>query len=61
MNKTLMDKARSIPSDVGLSQDYWEKVVDIACHVVNRSSTSNLVDQTPNEDWDGKTTSHSCL
>ena len=54
MNKTLMDKARSMLSDAYLSHDYWEVAVDIACYVVNKSLTLALVDKTPYEAWDGK-------
>ena len=57
MNRTLMEKVRSMLSDVGLSQDYWEEEVDTSCYVVNRSSTSTLVNKTPYEAWDGKMTS----
>ena len=49
MNRTLMEKARSMLSDAGLSQDYWVEVVNTTCYVVNRSSTSTLVDKTLDE------------
>ena len=54
INRTLMEKARSMLSDVGLLQDYWEEVVDTACYVVKMSSMSALVDKTPYDAWDGK-------
>ena len=57
MNITLMEKAIIMLSDAGLSQDYWVEAVDIACYVVNRLSTSSLVDKTPYEAWVGKRTS----
>lgn len=57
MNKTLMEKAIIMLSDAGLSQDYWVEVVNIACYVVNRLSTSSLVDKMPYEAWAGKRTS----
>ena len=41
-------------NDAGLSQDYWVEAVDTTCYLVNRSSTSTLVDNTPYEAWDGK-------
>ena len=44
-------------NDVGLSQDYQEKVIDTTCYVVNKSSKSALVDKTPYEAWVGKSTS----
>ena len=36
-------------SDASLSQDYWAKVVDTSCYLVNKLSTSVLVDKTPDE------------
>ena len=54
MNKKLMEKSRSMFNDEDLSQDYGKEVVDIAFYLVNRSSTSYLVDKTPYEAWDGK-------
>eukprot|EP00253_Pinus_taeda_P009575 PITA_09575 len=41
-------------SGVGLGQEFWEKVVDIACYLVNRSPSSALEDKTPQEVWSGK-------
>ena len=49
-----MEKARSMLDDANLSQDYWAEAVNIACYVLNRSLTLNLVDKTPYEAWDGK-------
>ena len=54
MNETLMEKSKSMLSEAYLGQDYWVEAVDIACYVVNRSSTSDLVNKTPYEAWDGK-------
>ena len=48
-------------SDAGLSQDYWAELVDTTCYILNRSSTSVLVDNIPYEAWDGKNTSLSHL
>ena len=54
MNKTPMEKVRSMLNDAGLSQDYWVEVVDTTCYVVNKSSMSTLVNKTPYEDWASK-------
>ena len=51
MNMTLMEKARSMLSGVGLGQVFWAEVVDIACYLVNRSPSSALDDSTPHEVW----------
>jgi hypothetical protein len=37
MNRTLMEKARSMLSGVGLGHEFWVEAVDIACYLVNRS------------------------
>jgi hypothetical protein len=54
MNRTLMDKARSMLSGVGLAQEFWVEAVDTARYLVNMSPSSVLVDMTPNEVWSGK-------
>ena len=61
MNRTLMEKDRSMLSDACLSQYYWAKVVDKTCYLVNRSSTLALVNKTSYEAWTGKRPSHSHL
>eukprot|EP00253_Pinus_taeda_P002686 PITA_02686 len=53
MNKTLMERARSMLSGTGLGQEFWEGAVDTACYLVNRSPSSALEDKTPQEVWTG--------
>jgi transposase InsO family protein len=43
MNKTLMEKARSMLSGVRLGQEFWAEAVDTACYLVNRSPSSTLM------------------
>ena len=47
MNKTLMEKAISMLSGVGLGQEFWVEEVDIACYLVNRSPSLALEDNIP--------------
>eukprot|EP00253_Pinus_taeda_P033481 PITA_33481 len=47
MNKTLMERERSMLSGAGLGQEFWTKAVDTACYLVNRSPSSVLEDNTP--------------
>ena len=47
MNKTLMERARSMLSGAGLGQEFWVEVVDTTCYLVNRSPSSTLEDKTP--------------
>ena len=54
MNRTLMEKARSMLSSVGIGQEFWAEAVETACYLVNRSPTSTLIDKTPQEVWTGK-------
>eukprot|EP00253_Pinus_taeda_P035873 PITA_35873 len=61
MNKTLMERARSMLSGAGLGQEFWAEAVDTACYLVNRSPSSALEDKTPQEVWTGKTPSLSHL
>ena len=51
MNKTSMEKPRSMLSDTCLSQDYQEEIVDMTCYLVNRLSTLVLVKKTPYNAW----------
>jgi len=61
MNKTLMERARSMLSGAELGQEFWAKAVDTACYLVNRSPSSALEDKTPQEVWTGKKPSLSHL
>jgi hypothetical protein len=54
MNKTLMDKARSMLSGVGIAQEFWAEAIETPRYLVNMSPSSTLVDTTPNEVWSGK-------
>jgi hypothetical protein len=56
MNRTLMEKARSMLSSVGLGQEFWAEAVGTACYMVNRSPSSVLDNKTPHEVWSGKET-----
>jgi hypothetical protein len=54
MNRTLMEKARSMLSGAGLGKEFWAEAVSTACYLVNRSPSSALDDTTPHEVWSGK-------
>jgi hypothetical protein len=54
MNRTLMEKARSMLSGAGLGQEFWAEAVGTTCYLVNRSPSSALDDKTPHEVWSGK-------
>ena len=44
-------------SDVAMKQEFWLDVVDMMCYIVNRSSSTTLVEKTPYESWVGKNNS----
>jgi hypothetical protein len=54
MNKTLMEKSRSMLSGVGLGQEYWAEAISTTCYLVNRSPSSVVDDKTPPEVWSRK-------
>jgi hypothetical protein len=54
MNKTLMDKERSMLSGVGLAQELWAEAVVTAKYLVNMSPLSMLFDTTPQGVWYSK-------
>jgi hypothetical protein len=56
MNKTFMDKEKSMFIGVGITQEFWAVVVDTTIYLVNMSSLSALVDMTPHEVCSGKNT-----
>ena len=50
----LMEKARRMLSGAGLGQELWAEALGIACYLVNRSPSSTLDENTPQEVWIGK-------
>jgi transposase InsO family protein len=54
MNMTLLEKVRCMLSGVGLGQEFWAEAVGTACYLVNKSPSSALDDNTPQEVWTGK-------
>jgi hypothetical protein len=54
MNKTLMEKARTMLSGVGLGREFWVEAVGVACYMVNKSPSSTLVEKTLHEVWTSK-------
>jgi hypothetical protein len=54
MNKTLMEKARSMLSGADLGQEFSAEAVGTSCYLVNRSPSLELDDKTPHEVWSGK-------
>ncbi|KAJ1530149.1 hypothetical protein ONE63_005080 [Megalurothrips usitatus] len=54
MNRTLLDKARTMLLDAGLDQRYWAEAVSTSVYLRNRLETAPLPGTTPEEAWSGK-------
>eukprot|EP00253_Pinus_taeda_P020829 PITA_20829 len=61
MNRTLMERVRSMLSVARLGQEFWVEAVDTTYYLVNRSPSSTLEDKAPQEVWIGKKPSLSHL
>jgi hypothetical protein len=61
MNRTLMERDRSMISGVGLEKMFWVEVVSIACYLINISPTLVPINKTPVEVWKRKNPSHQHL
>jgi transposase InsO family protein len=53
MNRTLLDKVRSMLTDAELPDTYWYDALLYAAHLHNVSPTRALEDMTPEEAWSG--------
>jgi hypothetical protein len=54
MNRTPMEKSRSMLSGVELGQEFWAEAVDTSCYLVNRSPSLALEDKNPHKVWTRK-------
>lgn len=61
MNRTIMEKVRSMLSNSSLEKNFWAEVVMIACYLINRSPTTSLDGGIPEEDWTSKNLNYSHL
>jgi hypothetical protein len=61
MNRTLLERARCLLSNVGLSRDFWAEAVNTACYLVNRSPSTAIDCKTPYEVWSGTPADYSFL
>lgn len=53
LNRTLMDKARCMLMESGLSRKYWAEAVATAFYLKNRSPTKSIGGKIPEEVWTG--------
>ena len=61
MNRTLLERARCVLSNAGLSKCFWVEAVNIACYLLNRSPSIAIDFKTPEEVWSGTPTNYSHL
>ncbi|CAA7392698.1 unnamed protein product [Spirodela intermedia] len=61
MNKTLLERARSMLSQAGISKDFWAEVVNTTCYMVNRSPCTAIELKTSKEVWSSSLTDYSHL
>lgn len=54
LNRTLMEKARSLIFDSGMEKKFWGEAARVATYLLNRSPTSSLKKETPYEKWTNK-------
>jgi hypothetical protein len=54
MNRTIMERARSMRFHVGLTLQFWEDVVYTAIYLINKGTSISLDGIIPKEAWTGK-------
>lgn len=54
MNRTIVEKARCMLRESGLTQELWSEALMAATYLVNRSPTKALKDMTPFEMWNNR-------
>lgn len=50
-NRTIVEKARCLLQDAGLSKNYWAEAVNTAVYLKNRSPTKAVMGTVPEEKW----------
>ncbi|KAL0287793.1 UNVERIFIED_CONTAM: Retrovirus-related Pol polyprotein from transposon TNT 1-94 [Sesamum angustifolium] len=53
-NRTIMNMVRSMLKSSGVQKNCWPEAVKWSIHVLNRSPTFSVQDQTPEEAWSGR-------
>nr|KYP40226.1 Retrovirus-related Pol polyprotein from transposon TNT 1-94 [Cajanus cajan]KYP73239.1 Retrovirus-related Pol polyprotein from transposon TNT 1-94 [Cajanus cajan] len=53
MNQTLLQRARCMRLNVGLSKEFWAEAVNTVAYLVNKSPSTAIDLKTPQEVWSG--------
>lgn len=61
MNRTIMDKVRSMLNESGLDESYWAEAASTAVYMINRSPNASLQFEIPEEKWSGRRIDYSYL
>jgi len=61
MNHTLLEKARCMLSNVGLTRTFWAEAVNTICYLINHGPPTGINLKTPYELWYGKSVDYSNL
>eukprot|EP00253_Pinus_taeda_P023266 PITA_23266 len=61
MNRTIMEKVRSMLPNSRLEKKFWVEAVRTACYLINRSPTTTFTGGIPKEVWTGKNLNYSHL
>lgn len=61
MNRSIMDKVRSMLQESGLDESYWAEAASTAVYLINRSLNASIGFEIPEERWIGATLSYDHL
>ena len=61
MNRTIMEKVRSMLSDSGLPKTFWAEVTNTAVTLINKTPSSAINFEAPDKKWTGKSPVYSYL
>ncbi|KAG8473470.1 hypothetical protein CXB51_035763 [Gossypium anomalum] len=61
INRTIMEKVRSMFSDANLPKSFWAEVASTVCFLINRSPSVAIEKKTPQEVWSGNPANYSDL
>lgn len=53
MNKTLIERARSMINNANMQKELWAEAISIACYLVNKSPSVAINCKIPEEIWSG--------
>ncbi|KAF3638656.1 hypothetical protein FXO37_24275 [Capsicum annuum] len=61
MNMTLLERARCMISNVGLTNAFWAEAISTTCYIINRAPSAPLNFKTPKEIWSDTLANYSDL